>query len=185
MKQNLRQRIIDLRENQDATAKSEKEKLIDEKVSNLEVFKKAQTVLLYAAFRGEVSLRELKKKTIQHKTLVLPKVDKSKTQLHLYEIPDLDYLQSGYAGILEAPENLKTITENKIDLAIIPGVAFDTNGNRIGFGQGFYDRLLTQLKCPIIAPAFEFQIVDQVPTEPHDLPVDLIITEQRVINCKH
>lgn len=183
MKQTIRQQIIALRENHSIEHKTEKESQIDKRLTDLPQFKSAHTILLYASFRGEVSLRSIKKHCVKHKRLVLPKVDKEKNELKLYEIPDLDYLQKGFAGILEAPDHLTEVTPKEIELAVIPGVAFDTHGNRLGFGQGFYDRILNQLTCPKIAVAFEFQIVEEIPTEPHDQPIDIIVTEKRTINC--
>jgi len=181
MKQSLRQKIIKLRENQPLSQKTKKEIKIHQNLTKLNQFSSAHTILLYSSFRGEVSLREIKKQCIKNKTLVLPKVDKRKNELKLYEIPDLTYLQKGFAGIMEAPEHLKEISPKKIDLTIIPGVAFDKKGNRIGFGQGFYDKLIPNLNCPKIAVAFEFQLVDKIPTETHDKPIDIIITEERTI----
>ncbi|MEK7196768.1 MAG: 5-formyltetrahydrofolate cyclo-ligase, partial [Nitrospirota bacterium] len=72
-----------------------------------------------------------------------------------------------------------------IDLVIIPGAAFDTQGNRLGYGAAYYDKLLATMerKIPIVAPAYEEQIVEKIPAEPHDIKVDKIITDKRVIEC--
>jgi 5-formyltetrahydrofolate cyclo-ligase len=69
---------------------------------------------------------------------------------------------------------------------IIPGAGYDTSGNRIGYGGGYYDKLLSELtnKIPIIAPAYEEQVVDSIPEEPHDIKVHMIVTDRRVIWCK-
>ena len=69
----------------------------------------------------------------------------------------------------------KEISTDKIDLIIVPGVTFDKDGNRLGHGKGYYDRILEKLKVPKIGLAFEFQIVDKVPSESHDEKLDYII----------
>ncbi len=181
MKQALRQKIFTLRDAHEPAVKLEREDAIDEKITSLPEFQNAHTILLYSAVRGEVSLQNIKEKFISDKKLVLPKVIKDTKELKLYEIPNLEYLESGYAGILEPPEHLPEIQPDEIDLAIIPGVAFDLKGNRLGFGQGFYDRLLKKIDCRTIAPAFEFQVTDELPAEDHDMPVDIVVTEERTI----
>jgi 5-formyltetrahydrofolate cyclo-ligase len=72
---------------------------------------------------------------------------------------------------------------DRLDLVVVPGVAFDPQGNRLGWGAGYYDRLLAQVRAdaPIVALAFECQIVPAIPPESHDVPVDVIVTEQRII----
>ena len=84
-------------------------------------------------------------------------------------------------GILE-PVKIIEKSPNKIDLIIVPGIGFDKRGNRLGHGKGYYDKLLRKLKTIKIGLAFELQIVDQIPTDENDVPVDLIITEERIIN---
>jgi 5-formyltetrahydrofolate cyclo-ligase len=94
-------------------------------------------------------------------------------------------LQVGSYGILEPrPDKIKEASIDKIDLIIVPGVGFDLSGHRIGHGKGYYDNLLKISKNHLhIGLAFEFQIVDKIPIESHDLPVKRIITERRIINC--
>ena len=90
----------------------------------------------------------------------------------------------GKFGIPE-PMELMKVSYKSIDAVIVPGVAFDKNGYRIGFGFGHYDKFLKKTPHAVkIGLAFEFQIVDSVPKEEHDVPVDFIITEKRVIDCK-
>ncbi len=80
---------------------------------------------------------------------------------------------------------IKLISINKIDLVIVPGIGFDQRGNRIGHGEGFYDRLLKNTNIFTIALAYEFQIIEKIPIDKYDTPVDIIITEKRVIKCKN
>jgi 5-formyltetrahydrofolate cyclo-ligase len=89
----------------------------------------------------------------------------------------------GYRGIPEPRRHCAAVAIESIDWILVPGVAFDAHGRRIGYGGGYYDRLLPMLPATAlrIAGAFEAQLVDRVPTAPHDLPLDAIVTEARVI----
>jgi 5-formyltetrahydrofolate cyclo-ligase len=95
-------------------------------------------------------------------------------------------LEVGAYNILEPRQDtIKEIPIESIDLILVPGVVFDIHGNRIGHGKGYYDRLLNDTQnIPHVGLAFGFQIVDAVPVEGHDLPVDIIVTEERIIECK-
>ena len=118
------------------------------------------------------------------KRAILPKVDKRRHILRLYEIKNLDELAPGFMGIPEPfqSEERETLLED-IDLVIIPGAGYDYAGNRLGYGGGYYDILLSGRKknMPIIALAYEEQLVDAIPAEKHDVRVDMIVTDQRVI----
>ena len=82
------------------------------------------------------------------------------------------------------PAESTPVALSDVDLAIIPGVAFDERGNRLGYGMGYYDRLLSRFKGSTVALAFELQILPSVPREEHDVRVGKIVTEKRVINCR-
>jgi 5-formyltetrahydrofolate cyclo-ligase len=92
---------------------------------------------------------------------------------------------SGAYTILEPrQECVNEVSPESIDLIIIPGVAFDGQGNRIGHGMGYYDRLLQKkIRTHCLGLAFEFQIVESIPTEIHDVKIKKIITEERIIIC--
>ena len=93
-----------------------------------------------------------------------------------------DDLKISSYGILEPKKDkIKNISSDKIDLIIVPGVAFDLKGNRMGHGKGYYDRFLNLVKSTSIGLAFEFQIIENIPVESHDKPIDMIITEKRII----
>ena len=107
--------------------------------------------------------------------------------LMLYEMKDMTALTEGYMGIPEPlAANERALSIDDIDLVIIPGAAFDPSGNRLGYGAGYYDILLAERKkkIPVIALAYEEQVVDSIPSEKHDVKVDVIITDQRVIEIK-
>lgn len=169
-KDEIREEIKTKREALDPVKKEKLDKLIFEKILGIPDYQKAKTVLVYMAFKNEVDIVEL----IRDKQIVLPRVDGER--LELYRIESLDDLEEGAFGILEPKKTCKKINPDEIDIAFIPGVAFDKKGHRIGFGKGFYDRLNKKLKCQKIGIAYDFQIVEEIPFECHDVPVDLLIT---------
>ena len=119
------------------------------------------------------------------KIVALPLIDEEKREIVPLKIDNLDRdVQPGYRGIREPiPLRCKQIPVQYINLAIIPGIAFDERGGRIGYGTGFYDRLIPQLDITTrkVALAFECQVVPQIPMESHDRYTDIIITEKRIV----
>lgn len=116
------------------------------------------------------------------KRVVLPKV-KGK-ELELFEIRNLDSDVSPGAWGIPEPRGSALVRLDELDVIIVPGAAFDARGNRLGYGAGFYDKLLSAFKKLTIAVAFEEQIVPKVPADPHDVPVQKIVTEKRIIEAK-
>jgi 5-formyltetrahydrofolate cyclo-ligase len=148
-------------------------------------FVRARTVLLSLAFRSEWETRPLFDAARQHeKTIVVPRVNRETRMLDLFSVQDLERdVSRGYAGIDEPLPHCKGIDLASIDWVLVPGVAFDLTGHRIGYGGGYYDRLLPALRPDArrIAGAFEVQIVERIPAAPHDVQVDAIVTEARTI----
>lgn len=150
------------------------------KVAQLEQFHKAKYILLYSSLPYEVSTESLFKFAKQGKILVLPVVVGEDLILKEY-IPSK--LKVGYMNILE-PSQEEIISPELIDLAIVPGVAFDSNCNRMGRGKGYYDRLLAKANCTKIGICYGFQLVDNVPTDQNDIKMDMVITDCNVYSCK-
>lgn len=155
-------------------AKSQK---IEEKILQLPQIADAVTILLYHALPDEVNtdllLEKLSNRLHGNHRIALPVVTGDILILKEY-IPEM--MESGYNRILE-PSNDNIIDPSEIDLAIIPGVAFDSSGNRMGRGKGFYDKLLPNLNCTTIGLAFDFQMVERIPCEEFDRKLDIVITE--------
>ena len=187
-KKTIRQEILLKRDAIPETIKKEKDTAIRQGILHLSEFTNAKTILFYASFRSEVDTSEMIKISLgQGKRAILPKVDKENKRLKLYEIKDMNELVKGYMGILEPSVSEERLTgPDNIDLVIIPGAAFDVSGSRLGYGAGFYDRLLAGIKkkIPVIAPAYEEQIIEKIPSEPHDVKVKKIVTDMRVIECE-
>ncbi|MEW6586141.1 MAG: 5-formyltetrahydrofolate cyclo-ligase [Nitrospirota bacterium] len=185
VKQSIRKEILRKRDGISRDLRAEKDALIERRLLSLPEFTCAKTVLFYASFRSEVyTLRTISTALSLGKKVLLPKVDSKQHCLVLYEIRDVTDLSPGYMGIPEPAATADRETGvDDADLVIIPGAAFDRRGNRLGYGAGYYDILLTnsERKAPLITLAYEEQIVDSVPSEAHDVKVGIIVTDERVI----
>ena len=116
--------------------------------------------------------------------VAVPITDVEAHRLTLSEFSSLDALVPGPFGILEPRRGARTpVPVDQVDAFVVPGIAFDASGNRLGWGAGYYDRLLADRRpeAPVIALAYECQIVRAIPPEGHDIAVSVIVTEQRVI----
>jgi 5-formyltetrahydrofolate cyclo-ligase len=185
MKSLIRKEILEKRDKISPDVKFKKDSLVKQSLFNLPEFITAKTVFFYASFRSEVETLSMIKESLKiGKKVVLPKVDKERHRLMLYEIKDTSELSPGYMGIPEPSLfDERLVTLDDVELVIIPGAAFDFSGNRLGYGAGYYDILLSKSKkkIPIIAIAYEEQLVDKIPSEMHDVNVDMIITDKQVI----
>lgn len=151
----------------------------------LEAFGHARTVLFYASYRGEVATQPLVEAALAAgKRTALPRVDRPRRTMEAYPISSWDDLQPGAYGILEPPASSPVIPPAEIDLIVVPGVAFDETGARVGYGAGYYDRYLARTGGCRAALAYELQVVASVPAGSYDALMDYIITERRVIACR-
>ena len=141
-------------------------------------YRDARCVLTYMPMAGEVDCEALLAEAGPFRSFVLPRVAGDELELRLYD-PAL--MVGGYRGIREPSESAPAAGPDDIDLAIIPGVAFDRSLMRLGHGAGYYDRLLSRLHCPVIGLCFNYRLVDAIPAEPWDRPVDILITERECI----
>lgn len=149
-------------------------------------YRRATAVMSYVGVRDEVrTLPALEAILAEGKTLAVPYCDGDR--LGLFRLEDLGELVEGYFGLLEPPAELRGRSDRQLEVArlnlvLVPGVAFDRQGGRLGHGRGYYDRLLAQLpqETVTVGLAFECQLVPTVPTMAHDVALDLVITEQAV-----
>ena len=186
MKEAFRRELTKIRKNLSKNEVLENSSKIKEKLFTLEGFQQGKTILFYVSYDNEVYTYDMIKESMAlGKKVIVPVSDKKYRKLILSKLENWDDLKPGAYGILEPVEyKIKEVSIEEIDLIIVPGVGFDERGNRIGHGKGYYDDLLSKSKAPHIGLAFEFQIVKEIPVEEHDMPVDKIITEKRVIDCK-
>lgn len=170
-KKSIRKRIRAIRESSVAFDSSS----IVSGLQTLPEWKAASTVLLYHPLPGEVDLRPLL--GVPGKRIVLPLVSGEDLLLKEYAPGSL---VRGFAGIEEPAASAPDVDPSEIGLAVIPGVAFDSACRRLGRGRGFYDRLLPKLGCPLAGVAFSWQMVEAVPSDPWDVPLDILVTPERI-----
>ena len=185
-KREIRQTIADSLEALSHERKMEKTRGIENRVFEFANFLEAKVVLLYIASENEVRTEGILRRCFDYnKIVVLPTYDSNIRKIKLYKIdnPETD-LMMGLRQIPEPnPEKCKAVPFDCLDIALIPAMALDEKGGRVGPGDGYYDRLIPKLPATTrkVALAFEEQIVVQAPMESHDKHVDIIITEDRII----
>ncbi|MBI4777353.1 5-formyltetrahydrofolate cyclo-ligase [Candidatus Desantisbacteria bacterium] len=214
MKKSLRTSILSIRNALSHEERCQKSMLIAEKLFCLEKFHESSSILFYVATRSEVQTEGMIKQAIQQgKRVFVPVTDIGNKRLLVSELHDFDIeLAKGAYGILEPMEIYQRFVPlSEVETIIVPGVAFDLQGYRIGYGGGYYDRMIEQIEGTKVAQAFlpvtkgtvepsphpspmrrgsnvcligvcfECQLIDAVPVESHDMAVGIIITEKRMI----
>jgi 5-formyltetrahydrofolate cyclo-ligase len=170
----------------DPVDRREQEQSLVDGFSQLPGWQGAGTVLLYvSAFPEEIRTAPFLSMAYQAgKRVILPRVDRSERRLRLHPVSDPEHeLAPGVLGILEPQAGLSEVSPYSVDWALVPGVAFDDRGYRLGRGAGHYDRLLPQMRsdCVCWALCLTCQLVPCLPVEPHDVPVDGVTSPDRTI----
>ncbi|MFR7362934.1 MAG: 5-formyltetrahydrofolate cyclo-ligase [Terrisporobacter sp.] len=186
MKKEFRKKVINLRKEKDKDFIKHNSDIITDKLLNLDCIKNAKNIMLYLDFNNEVSTYSLIKKLLNlGKIVSSPITLKEERKLIPSQITDLkNGIQYGAYNIREPkPECSPAINIKDLDVVIVPAVAYDKNCYRLGYGGGFYDRFLENLRkdAVTIGIAFDLQIFDEVPKEPHDAQLDYIVTESRIL----
>ena len=149
---------------------------IMQKVEKNDKFCSAGVVLLYWSMDDEVQTHDFVEKWYREKTVLLPCVDGDDLRLRQYTGPGC--MHSGEQFGIGEPAGKEFVDLDSVEVIVVPGVAFDREGHRMGRGRGFYDRLLkATANAYKIGVAFDFQIVNHVPTEPHDVMMDAVVSE--------
>lgn len=179
-KKRLRSKMLDVRKK--IGNRREKEKKIAARLVMLKEYKLAQTILLYASYNGEVETWAIIDHALQSgKEVALPRVNGR--EMEFYLIKGREDLESGTLGILEPKPTCTRVSFHRSCLVILPGLAFDRCGYRLGYGGGYYDRYLARHRVMgCIAIAYQEQIVDEVPYEITDFKMDMIVTDGGIIN---
>jgi len=183
----LRQKILGARDGLSDKVRQAKSISVMQNFWTLPGMQQWSTLFIYVNFRSEVETLELIKKCINRDIRVaVPLVEASAVRMIplLIKDPEQD-LVPGYYNIPEPdPKKSLRLEPGEIDAAVIPGSVFDIHGGRLGYGGGYYDRFLLNdaPQAKRIGLAFELQVVDNVPLEPHDQPLDILITEERIVN---
>ena len=184
-KKQLRKEIICLRDALSAAERDAKAEIIIKKLLATELYQNANYIMLFAAFGSELNLLPLVETIIKTgKHAYLPVVDKKINRILPIEVHSLADLKTSAYGIPEpSPDNYKEVTPDLLDLIITPAVAFDNDKYRIGYGAGFYDRFFASLKKNIIkiGVGFDEQLIPEVPREPHDIQLNYVLTDKRLL----
>ena len=160
---------------------------ITDRLIDMQAYRDADTVMWYVDVRDEVRTRHaLPDAVAGDKRIVVPYcVD---GELELFDLRSMDELDEGMYRILEPRNDLRTAGDRRVDvedlsLIVVPGVGFDDRGGRTGHGKGYYDKLLQNARpeTPLVALAFECQMFDSIPMDEHDIHMDYVVTEDRII----
>lgn len=181
-KSKIRKRILNVRNNMSKEDVKKNSNAIMDKITSLDIYKHSKVVFIYMDFKNEVITSNLIKHMLsEKKRVVIPYTDSINTVLIPSEITKESDLKQNSFGYYE-PKSILPVNIEEIDLVIVPGVVFDKNLNRIGFGKGYYDKILNRLKpsAKKIALAHDFQVLEDIPAEEHDVKMDMIITEKNI-----
>lgn len=189
MKQAIRQRIIAARQQMAEQERVRLSRAIAARIAGLGVYRMASTVLAYLNFGAEFAAEGLVQQALQEgKRVLLPKVNSATNELDVYRVADLQHdIAPGLWDIREplAERCARVDALNTVDFILLPGVAFGCDGARLGYGGGFYDKLLARVthKPALVAGAYAMQIVEGIPQEATDCKVEWLVTENETIDC--
>jgi 5-formyltetrahydrofolate cyclo-ligase len=184
-KEELRKRLAALRRTLPLATRREYARAMTEHLLSHQAFQGAQLVLAYSALKFEMDPRAAVERAWSlGKTVAMPRTLAETRELVLHTYAEGDALEEGGFVIQEPLPSAPGVAPEAVDLVLIPGLGYDTRGQRLGFGQGYYDRLLPRLTRAVrIGLAYEVSLLAEVPNAAHDIPVDFVITERRVIQC--
>ena len=188
-KKMLRKEILAKRKNIDIAEKEDMDKKIVDKFYESKYYKEAKNIFIYISYDSEINTKEIiNKALIDNKRVYVPRTEFKTRLMDAVEIASLDNLIESEYGILEPAMEEPHIEPDELDLIVVPGVAFDRNGGRMGYGAGFYDRYFKRIskdrmeKIKKLALAYDFQILEKIPMDEQDVPVNYIITEKEFIH---
>lgn len=180
-KELIRSAMRKLRDKMSDADVKKKSAAITERLVKQQEYIKAATIMFYFGVNKEVHTENAIKHAMgSNKTVVVPVTDAGEMRIIPAKLENMHQTKPGAFGIPE-PAVVKKVNEEEIELVIVPGVAFDGEGNRVGYGLGYYDKFLHNSKAAKIALAYEMQITDRIRATRNDVPVDKIITEERAI----
>jgi len=170
-----------------AAVRSEKSAAIFDTLTDMPAFQAASDVFCFVSFRDEVETRPiLEHLWKQGQRVYIPFIDQAEKIMRASRLDSLDELAAGYYGVMEQKDEFVRLTPaEEIDLVITPGLLFDREGYRVGYGGGFFDGFFASFGHPAIkiGICFEEQIRTRVPRAPHDIPVDWIVTDAHIYDA--
>ena len=178
-KQAVRRAALDARTQLGSADQAVAAEAITQQILNLPAVKRASVVLGYAAVGSELDVGPALAVLSATARIAYPRVIDG-TQIALHSCGP-GQLEPGFKGILEPPTCSQTVTPDQISVVLVPGVAFDRRRNRIGYGKGYYDRLLAEMSHAVkIGISYDETLFDTIPVEPHDAALDIVVTPSAV-----
>jgi 5-formyltetrahydrofolate cyclo-ligase len=185
LKSVFRKNLKDQREQVSPQAAQEASQSVWVQLKEESFYKKSKRIAAFVSSGTEINTRPLLEGILgAGKELYLPRVDMAQTLIHFHAITNLNNLTPGPYNIPEPKEGV-VIAPEQLDLILIPGLAFDSRGHRLGYGKGYYDRFLPLLRlgCFKLGVAYACQIIDKTPNHDHDIPVNAVLTEKYILLC--
>ena len=185
-KQGLRQTILAKRRALSVAEASSASRLVQQTFIASGEFETARVIVLYAPIHNEVDTADVMHAALASaKVLLFPAV--CADGLEFRRVSEPGELRKGVYGILEPAASSPSYSPKEADLFVIPGIAFDTCGRRIGYGKGYYDRTLHHVEGSgkLVGFCYDFQLLERIAGEPHDVRMDIIITERRIIRLRY
>ncbi len=181
----IRKRIKKLRSGQTELERGSRSAAIGVRLSTLHEFQTARAIAFYSSTQGEVKTDELIDLALREgKKIAMPKVNTKSVAITFYQIRSRKNMKLGKHGILEPDgDHGSIVTGAELDIMIVPGIAFDPNCERLGYGKGYYDSFLREIGAMKVGLAFDFQIVPKIKRVEGDVKMDFVITESRLLHC--
>ena len=173
-KQIIRKKILILRQSLPEETVVDLSRKINNRLIQTDIFQEANCIALYYAIDNEVRSSDLINEWSAVKKIVLPVIKGE--NIHFFSYTGKKNLKRGLYGITE-PVSGELVSPESIDLFVVPGVAFDYACNRLGRGKGYYDRYLTGIGKPVVGLCYDFQLIDNLPSEIHDIKMTMVVTE--------
>lgn len=179
-KNDIRRKIKALRTMMLDIEKAQAAEEVFARLENTAAFMLAEKILMYHSLPDELPTRRFLAKWKERKHFYLPRVNGVNLDILPY---DESKLELGSFHI-EEPSGNDTVDAADIEMVVVPAVAYDARGNRLGRGKGFYDRFLASTPAVKVGVGYDFQLLDEIPAEPHDVPMDIVITQKSTIVLK-
>ena len=182
----LREKFLSLRDSISKNHKKCLDKKILKQLGETDLYKKSKKIFTYVSFNNETDTIEfIKKSLFEKKQVYVPYILNDKKSMLASRIFTFNDLKPGKFNILTTQEQSSIINKHDLDLIIVPGLSFDLNGNRLGYGGGYYDRFLESIPSNTITIGicYSFQLSNNIETNEYDIPVQFILTEKGLITC--
>lgn len=187
-KKQLRKDILDIRNSMSSDEKEEKDNVIICKFLNSNYYKNSNKIFIYVSYSSEIDTIKIINKALgDGKEIFVPRTVFDTKAMDAVKINSLENMKKDRYGILEPEEGKPCVDPDELDLIVVPGVAFDKKGGRMGYGAGYYDRYFKKISnekrnhVKKVALAYDFQIIDDVPMDKQDVKIDYIITDKNII----